>query len=384
MQALHANTRSTWDSDPLIVRITKIAVRPEPYRTQEALILTDSSTGTPGFRAYFHIENTVNSQSDVASWLRPLVEIPSSPSYLDNGDIVRLNPRSGEMRVLYRKNSRFNSLLVTQRCNNRCVMCSQPPRNSADGYLVNELLQAIPLMGIDTPELVLTGGEPTLLPDELLRLVRCCASNLPHTCVLLLSNGRFFTYLSYCEALSTIKHPSLTIAVPLYSSLSNEHDFIVQANGAFDQTVRGIMNLGRCHQRIELRVVIHRLNCERLPEMAEFIARNLPFVAHVALMGMEPTGFARANLDQLWVDPAAYSSLLSEAVHELSRHHICTSIYNHQLCTLPVELWRYARQSISDWKDTFLNECSPCSVRGQCCGFFASAVDHHSSAVKAI
>jgi His-Xaa-Ser system radical SAM maturase HxsC len=144
------------------------------------------------------------------------------------------------------------------------------------------------------------------------------------------------------------------------------------------------MNLGRCGQRIELRVVIHRLNYERLPDLAEFITRNFPFVAHVALMGMEPTGYAKANLDQLWVDPSVYGSLLHEAVRQLDRHHLCVSIYNHQLCTLQPELWRYARQSISDWKDVFLDECGKCSVRGQCCGFFASAVDHHSSAVRAI
>jgi His-Xaa-Ser system radical SAM maturase HxsC len=384
MQALHAKTPSTWDSDPFVVRITKIAARPEPYRAWEALILSDGNTGLPGFKAYFHDEDTSKSAAVLGGGLKPIVQVPSSLSYLTEGDIVRVAPRSGDMRVLYRKNSRFNSLLVTHRCNSKCVMCSQPPRDAEDAYLIKDILEALPLMGVDTPELVITGGEPTLLQDDLLRIIRCCASYLPHTSVLLLSNGRFFTYLTYCEAMSKIRHPGLTIGIPLYSCLSNEHDFIVQVQGAFDQTIRGIMNLGRCHQRIELRVVIHRLNYERLPELAEFITRNFPFVAHVALMGMEPTGYAKANLDQLWVDPNDYSSPLHEAVRQLSWHHICTSVYNHQLCTLHPDLWRYARQSISDWKKVFLEECGACSVREQCCGFFASAADHHGSAIKAI
>jgi His-Xaa-Ser system radical SAM maturase HxsC len=384
MQALHGRTRSAWDSDPFVVRVTTAATRPEPYRALEALILNDVNPAVPGFKAYLHLENASKSPVVVEGSLKPIVELPSSLSYLTNGDIVRVDPRNGHIRVLYRKNSRFNSLLVTQRCNSMCVMCSQPPRDAEDGHLVKGILEAIPLMDVNTPELVITGGEPTLLQDDLLGVVRCCASYLPHTCVLLLSNGRFFAYVTYCQALSEIQHPGLTIGIPLYSCVSHEHDFIVQVRGAFEQTIRGIMNLGRCCQRIELRVVIHRLNYQRLAELAEFITRNFPFVAHVALMGMEPTGYAKANLDQLWVDPIVYGSLLREAVGQLSRHHVRTSIYNHQLCTLHPDLWRYARQSISDWKDIFLDECGACSVRGQCCGFFASAASHHSSAVKAI
>lgn len=382
MQTLHAKTSSAWDSDPFVVRIARTAERPEPYRAWEALVLSDMKPSLPGFKAYFHLENASKSAAVLDSSIKPIVEVPSSLSYLTDGDIVRVDPRSGDMRVLYRKNSRFNSLFVTQRCNSSCVMCSQPPRHAEDDHLVKEAIEALPLMDANTPELVITGGEPTLLQDDLLRLIRSCASYLPHTCVLLLSNGRFFTYLTYCEALSKIRHPDLTIGIPLYSCLSHEHDFIVQVNGAFEQTIRGIMNLGRCRQRIELRVVIHRLNYERLPELAEFIARNFPFVAHVALMGMEPTGYAKANLDQLWVDPTLYGSLLYEAVRQLSRHRICASIYNHQLCTLDPHLWRYARQSISDWKNVFLEVCSGCTARSRCCGFFSSSMAAHSSHIR--
>jgi hypothetical protein len=37
-----------------------------------------------------------------------------------------------------------------------------------------------------------------------------------------------------------------------------------------------------------------------------WIARNLPFVDHVALMGLENTGFAIANEALLWIDPMDY------------------------------------------------------------------------------
>jgi hypothetical protein len=37
----------------------------------------------------------------------------------------------------------------------------------------------------------------------------------------------------------------------------------------------------------------------RLRQLAEFRARNLTFVEHIALMGLKITGFTRANLDSL-------------------------------------------------------------------------------------
>jgi hypothetical protein len=46
-------------------------------------------------------------------------------------------------------------------------------------------------------------------------------------------------------------------------------------------------------------------------------ARNLPFVDHVALMGLENTGFAIANDAMLWMDPLDYGDGLARAVDHL-------------------------------------------------------------------
>jgi hypothetical protein len=57
---------------------------------------------------------------------------------------------------------------------------------------------------------------------------------------------------------------------------------------------------------VELRVVLHKLSIPRLHQLAESIYRNLPFVIHVALMGLEPTGYTPYNRDKLWLDPYEY------------------------------------------------------------------------------
>jgi His-Xaa-Ser system radical SAM maturase HxsC len=235
---------------------------------------------------------------------------------------------------------------------------------------------------VETRELGITGGEPTLLGEGLLEIVRACKQSLPNTALHMLSNGRMFNYLSLCRELAAIEHPDLMVGIPLYSDVPNRHDFVVQADGSFDQTIRGIMNLERCGVSVEIRMVLHRETIDRLPQFARFIARNLPFVDHVALMGLEMMGFVRMNLDALWVDPAEYQAALKHATVHLQQHAVNVSIYNHQLCILDRDLWPYARKSISDWKNEYLDECAMCGIQDQCGGFFASSSLRRSAYIR--
>jgi His-Xaa-Ser system radical SAM maturase HxsC len=306
------------------------------------------------------------------------IELPRELGYLAAGDIVRINRDAGEIRVLYRRHSPHNILFFTDRCNSRCLMCSQPPRTVDDGHLVAEILQAIPLMSPDTRELCITGGEPTLVGKRFVDVIQATKEMLPETSLHVLSNGRLFT-LELCQAIAAIGHPNLMIGIPLYSDVASKHDFVVQAKGAFDQTLRGIMNLERCGQRVEIRCVLHKQTFERLPQTARFIVRNIPFVSQVALMGLELMGFAKTNLDALWIDPADYQYELKAATNELNDSGIKVVIYNQQLCVLDRQLWRFARKSISDWKNIYMPECRDCSKRSECGGFFASATLRYSN-----
>jgi His-Xaa-Ser system radical SAM maturase HxsC len=206
--------------------------------------------------------------------------------------------------------------------------------------------------------------------------VERCKELLPATSLHILSNGRLFYYGSLARELGGIGHPDLMIGVPLYSDLDFEHDFIVQAAGAFDETLVGLQNLGRFGVPVEIRVVIHRLTYGRLLELAEFIYRNLSFAAHVALMGLEMMGFAVPNRSELWVDPFDYREELRAATRFLAARGMRVSIYNHQLCVVPPDLWRFCRPSISDWKNDYLPECASCLVRETCGGFFSSSLQH--------
>ncbi len=113
--------------------------------------------------------------------------------HLEDGDVVAVHP-SGYVRTLYRIGSRHNALFATDRCNSFCLMCSQPPRPVDDRDRIIEHLRLIELIDPATTELGITGGEPTLLKGDLLRIVARCKELLPGTSLHILSNGRLFYY----------------------------------------------------------------------------------------------------------------------------------------------------------------------------------------------
>lgn len=330
----------------------------------------------PGFRAYL----LDHAPERPPSWDAYVV----SPSwrYLANEDIVRIEPARCRLSVLYRRSSPSNSLLVTERCDNYCLMCSQPPCAHDDSWLIDEILQVIPLMSQETREIGITGGEPGLLGARLIQVVEELRRHLPDTAVHVLSNGRSFSDPGLARALGAVAHPDLMVGVPLYADIPEEHDYVVQARGAFDQTIAGILNLKRARVRVELRFVIQAQTQAGLPAFATFVARNLRFVDHVALMGLELVGFAKANLDLLWVDPIDYREELKAAAGTLIRAGLRTSIYNLPLCVVPDTLHSICRKSISDWKNHFCEECHGCARRADCGGLFASADLRQSRGIR--
>lgn len=304
-------------------------------------------------------------------------------AYLDDGDVVAVDP-NGFVRTLHRRASPHNFILMTEQCNSLCLMCSQPPKAADDSDRLEEHLRLVDLIDPATMELGISGGEPTLFRDAFLRLVAHCKERLPSTALHVLTNGRLFYYRRFAEKLGALAHPDLVLGIPLYSDIEARHDHIVQAPGAFEETVIGLQHLDRYGVRVEIRVVLHALSIPRLPQLATFLARNFPFACHVALMGLEMFGLVHQHLGELWIDPADYQRELLAASEILCGAGMNVSIYNHQLCVLDRALWPLARKSISDWKNVYLPACNECSVLPECGGFFQSGTKIRSARIAAV
>lgn len=315
----------------------------------------------------------------------PSIENVQEIEHLRTGDIVALEPKNGFIRTLYRPDSDNNVIFATQRCNSNCLMCSQPPQDRDDVEAsARRNLKLIELIDAPPKRLVITGGEPTLLGEHLFAIITAVGKKFPETHLHMLTNGRSFAWQSFSARLASLRHPNLSLGIPLYSDDSTMHDYVVQAKGAFDQTVLGLQQLARHGVRIEIRVVLHALTIPRLLRLAEYIYRNCAFAEHVALMGLENIGYAPRNMTSLWIDPNDYQEELESAVEFLTLRGMSVSIYNHQLCVLRKSLWKFARKSISDWKNIYLDVCKNCGARESCGGFFQWANKLHSAHIHSI
>ena len=369
------------DTPRFVIRISQQPERPRALRAREAF-LASAGALPEGFGLYLAIKERSATLETLPPGAKAIV-LPEGFDYLADGDVMRVSPKTNGVRILYRRASPHNHFLTTERCNHYCLMCSQPPKNTDDSWIVEDIIATIPLIDPATREIGFTGGEPTLLGDDFFRVLRLTKSYLPQTAIHILSNGRLFSDENFVRTYAEIQHRDMMIGIPIYSDVSDVHDFVVQSDGAFDETIRGILNLKRHGQKVEIRVVVHQQTYGRLPQLAEFIARNLTFVDHVALMGLEITGFTRVNLEQLWIDPLDYQAQLYQTVTLLADHRINVSIYNHQLCVLDRRLWSFARKSISDWKNEYMPECEGCRERDNCGGFFSSAKLRYSKHITA-
>lgn len=308
----------------------------------------------------------------------------ASFDHLKDGYVVAVEPRNGFVLTRYRSDSNYNVLFATEQCNSNCLMCSQPPKDIDDSWRVAENLKLISLIQDNPKFLCISGGEPTLLGDGLLETLSALRDRLPTTNVQMLTNGRRYSDRNFCQQVASVKHPHLISAVPLYADVADVHDYIVQAQGAFDETIEGLYNAAEAGMTLEIRVVLHKQSIPRLPQLAEYISQNFPFAAHVALMGLENMGYVKKNWETLWIDPVDYAGPLDEAARTLTRHGLLVSIYNLPLCVVPKGLWGLTRKSISDYKNIYLAECDGCVVREHCSGLFLSQETRHSAGIRRV
>lgn len=360
--------------------IGKISKNPVKNKETKNHILVAASIGKKprGFRAVL-CANAI--EEGRAKLLKvPIVYGVENVQTLNEGDIVSVDMITGDIIVVFEKNSVHNSILASTDCNCRCIMCPQTLVSDSPENLQDNL-EIIRLIDKKTTALGLTGGEPTLLGDGLIKLLKECKKQLPNTQIQILSNGILLNNNEYVRKMVHLGMKNLVFCIPLYADIDTEHDFIMQREGAFEDAIQGLYNLATYKQLIEIRIVVMSLNYKRLPQIAEFIYHNLPFAIHVAFMGMEVEGLARKNVNKLWASPKDYAPFLKEAVLYLSQRNMDVSIYNEQLCLMPKELWSFTRQSISEWKNTYLEKCKDCKEKSECAGFFAKPFEDHQKSI---
>jgi His-Xaa-Ser system radical SAM maturase HxsC len=215
-----------------------------------------------------------------------------APSFTNRmiGDVLVVNPARGKVRRLLRADSRSNFFLVTEQCDQLCVMCSQPPKTSHhDRFWQFE--RAVELAPTDC-RIVITGGEPTLHKAALFDFLTRAYGRRRDVTFHVLSSAQHLDDKDG-DFLTSLAGRSTSWGVPLYAADAATHDAIVGKDGAYARLMDGLAVLGRTGANLELRTVVMTNNVPGLSRLGRFIAANLPFVSTWAVMQLERAGFAR-------------------------------------------------------------------------------------------
>lgn len=217
------------DNNSQIFSVSTNPLLPNVLKAQKAYLVNDINLPT-GFAHYL----VFSARSDLVDSLPGNSNyslLGEEFSYLDNDDIIKLSSDKLNIKVLFRASSPHNGILVTEQCNHYCLMCSQPPKNIDDSWILNEIEEMIPLIPKETGEIGFTGGEPTLYGERFLSILNLTKSYLPRTAIHILSNGRAFKNRSFAEKYASINHHDMMVGIPIYSDDPTQHDYIASQRG---------------------------------------------------------------------------------------------------------------------------------------------------------
>jgi His-Xaa-Ser system radical SAM maturase HxsC len=284
-----------------------------------------------------------------------------------HGDVLFVVPDRKIAHRFIRASSPHNTFLVTERCDQLCVMCSQPPKeNHVDMF---PHFEAAALLTETGKTIGISGGEPLLYKDQLFGLLKRVLTTRPDLRFHILTNGQQFCEED-TEALSSLPRDSILWGIPLYSHKSATHDEIVGKQGAYVRLLQSLAILARTGSAIELRTVIMQPNAAQLPSLARFISSHVPFISVWAIMQLENIGYGRQNWDQLFFDNSTDFAPIASAMNLVRARGMEARLYNFPLCTVPSEYRELAPPTISDWKRAYPDLCEPCSKKTECSGFF--------------
>ncbi|MCY7297064.1 His-Xaa-Ser system radical SAM maturase HxsC [Alteromonas sp. a30] len=309
--------------------------------------------------------NSKTDESSTVAWC-PLID-----KWAEHGDIAFADGR-GKIRIVLSKKANANTLLVTEQCDNLCHFCSQPPRKIDDKILFAFAAQSI--VSFNSHHVIgISGGEPLLDQSSIFNFFKILDEFKNKTPLHILSNGRAFKDKAFTKRfIESAKLRDVEIGIPLYSTSSRIHDYLVNKEGAWNDTVKGLINAGNMGLPIEIRVIPTKQNYCEISAIVEMALTCLNSITRISIMNLEQTGWAKKNWNNLYVKPDKYLDELENACQLGNRFGTEISLFNYPLCHLNSSLYKYSKKSISDWKNTFPSNCNYCVEKEQCGGFFTS------------
>ena len=267
-------------------------------------------------------------------------------------------------------------ICVWDRCNNNCLMCTNPnrPWPAWDGsfdYSYKSLIERIKKSEkeIETYDSIyLSGGEPTLHP-EFLRVLEFIGGHFPKKRIKLLTNGRRFLYRDFTQEVLSITN-NIDIELSIYGPNKKIHEAVTQASGSFEQTIKGLENLlnyKKEGQLINVRFVITKLSYKYLEEFLKMMKERFILTDRIMLIFWEVENQAVKNIKSVKV---TYNqvSLYLEKTNILLKFFKEIRLYHFPLCSISEKFWPYVWRTLPEDGVIFNNSCKQCRYKKYCLG----------------
>lgn len=173
---------------------------------------------------------------------------------------------------------------VTRDCNQKCVICSNPPNNYSNLDFEEAKKEIKELKKKKYEGVILTGGEPTLykkLPD----LIKFCLKEkiFPR----IITNGQKLANLNYLKILKKagLRHLHLSI----YSYRNNIQVKISQNKNSLKNIKKALDNLEKIKGiAVDINIAISKYNAGHLSKTVLWIISNYHFVNHFVFNNLDP------------------------------------------------------------------------------------------------
>jgi His-Xaa-Ser system radical SAM maturase HxsC len=248
-------------------------------------------------------------------------------------------------------------------------MCTYSPNSPDFNLNIREIEKIVVTCPRNITKVVVSGGEPTIRKD-ILDVLKLIKQNLPNPELYMLTNGRMFFYPDFTKKFVETGCDSL--AIPIHGHNPKLHDKISGVRGSFSQTVQGIKNLlvYRDRVRIEIRVVIHKLNYRQLPKICEFITREFKGIWKVVLFPIDIIGSANLNRKRLIVRITDVKPFLEKGINILEENGFEFQLFHLPFCIIDKKYWKnIAGRTVEGRRITF-ESCDGCVMKEKCPGIW--------------
>ena len=180
------------------------------------------------------------------------------------------------------------NLKLTYKCTNRCPFCFSKHLSNNE-ITLDGLKKAIEIgFSSGCREIVLSGGEPTIVP-EILTSVLTFAESLGYEKYILQTNGSgLLSNSKLFDSINAIaEKKDFYVSFSVHAHTAGLHDFISKSQGAFNKLIAAIRETMLSNCKIYTNTVVSKYNILYLKHITELLLPFEPLIMQFSMMHLE-------------------------------------------------------------------------------------------------